>query len=447
MDLGFETIGNATLICHDRGPLLATDPWIEGPAYFGSWVTSHEIPPEQRANVEACKYLWISHGHPDHLSPASLERLRSATILLPDHVGGRAARELGAQGYRVRVLPDGVWTELGPRTRVCSIADFQQDAILLVDLDGKLVVNTNDASDHGAGGFVRAEVAKRGTSFLLCLTGYGDADMVNFYDEEGRFLAPPAMRHEPFLDGIEAILAAFRIRYFVPFSSLHKYQRTDSAWANACTTPVEAYAGRFASPEHELLPPFCRFDLARMEASAIDPPRRPDVLVAPEAFGDSWSDELEPADVERLRRYFARFEHLRSFLGFVRFVVGGKEHVIDVAPHEHRRGISFATTRASLMTAIEHEVFDDVLIGNFARTTLHGDWHAQGTEALYPDFAPFLGKYGDNGGAHTAAELGAYFAEYRRRGFLAFRDTAATPADLARIRATRRSLERYGARV
>jgi hypothetical protein len=443
MDLGFETIGNATLICHDGGPRLATDPWIEGPAYFGSWVTSHEIPAEQRANVLACPYLWISHGHPDHLSPASLELLRDTTILLPDHVGGRVARELGAQGFRVRVLADGAWTELGPRMRVCSIADFQQDAILLVDLGGKLLVNTNDASDHGAGGFVRAEVAKRATSFLLCLTGYGDADMVHFFDEAGRFLPPPAMKHEPFLDGIEAILGVFGIRYFVPFSSLHKYQRADSVWANACVTPVEAYRGRFASPAHELLPPFCRFDLARMEGTALDPRPRPDVARAPEEFGDSWSDELEAADVERIRRYFARFEHLRTFLGFLRFKVGGKEHVIDVAPREHRRGITFETPRASLMTAIEYEIFDDVLIGNFAKTTLHGDWHAQGTEALYPDFAPFVGKYGDNGGAHTPAELRAYFAEYRRRGFLHFRDTAATPAELARIRATRRSVESY----
>ena len=35
--IGFETIGNATIICHDGGPVLATDPWLIGSAYFGSW--------------------------------------------------------------------------------------------------------------------------------------------------------------------------------------------------------------------------------------------------------------------------------------------------------------------------------------------------------------------------------------------------------------------------
>lgn len=87
MDLGFETIGNACLICHDKGPVLATDPWIKGSAYFGSWTTSHVIPEEQLSHVKACKYLWISHGHPDHLSQESLAELKDKEILLPDHFG------------------------------------------------------------------------------------------------------------------------------------------------------------------------------------------------------------------------------------------------------------------------------------------------------------------------------------------------------------------------
>ena len=36
MHTGFETIGNACLIFHDERPVLATDPWRIGPAYFGS---------------------------------------------------------------------------------------------------------------------------------------------------------------------------------------------------------------------------------------------------------------------------------------------------------------------------------------------------------------------------------------------------------------------------
>src|SRR5438552_9114598 len=112
MDVGFETVGNATLICHDGGSVLVTDPWISGSAYFGSWGRSHEIPAEQMDAIHRCKFVWLSHGHPDHLSSESLHVLRTKTILLPDHVGGRIFTSLKEQGYDVHILKDRVWTDL-----------------------------------------------------------------------------------------------------------------------------------------------------------------------------------------------------------------------------------------------------------------------------------------------------------------------------------------------
>jgi len=67
MDIGFDTIGNATVICYDQGPILATDPWVQGSAYFGSWTHSHVIPEEQMTAILRSRFIWFSHGHPDHL--------------------------------------------------------------------------------------------------------------------------------------------------------------------------------------------------------------------------------------------------------------------------------------------------------------------------------------------------------------------------------------------
>ena len=103
--LGFDTIGNATLIAYDGSPILATDPWITGPAYFGSWALSHVIPEEQRHSIENAQYIWFSHGHPDHLNPDSLSLFKRHQVLLPDHVGGRIATQLGDQGYRSEFCP------------------------------------------------------------------------------------------------------------------------------------------------------------------------------------------------------------------------------------------------------------------------------------------------------------------------------------------------------
>ena len=428
MDLGFETIGNATLICHDGRPVLATDPWLRGNPYFGSWKHTHEIPAEQRDNVRACSFLWISHGHPDHLSLESLEELRDKEILLPDHVGGRIAADLRGMGYRVRTLRDGVWTELSGRLRVCSVGNYYQDAILLCDLGGALIVDTNDCLDLGAGPYVKRQAEEYDTSFLLALTGYGDADMINFFDEDGERVPPPALVKEPLGPGIAGHLHRLGIRYFVPFAALHKYQRTDSAWANQCITPIGAHAEGFESDTAEVLPPFVRWDLAKDECTPIDPAPTSAELHEPEEFGDDWSEELQPGDGEAIAAYLAPISHLRRFLGYVNFRVGGKDNVFDVNREEHARGITFEVPRSSLMKTIEWRVFDDLLIGNFMKTTLHGTWEHAGTAALYPDLAPFL-KYADNGQARSPEELRAYFGEYRRRGFFDFPQTEAREAE------------------
>lgn len=440
MDLGFETIGNATLILHDRGPVLATDPWLEGPAYFGSWSLSHEVPEEQWQNVRACRFLWISHGHPDHLSLPTLEKLRGRKILLSDHHGGRMARELAGLGFDVTVLKDGVWTGLSPRLRVCSVANYNQDAVLLIDLDGSLVVDANDAGDRGARKLLARELPRFRRSFLACLTGYGDADMINFFDEQGNRVPPAAALREPVGPQIAAVLEYYGIGWFAPSSSMHRYQRKDSVWANAYTTPLAAHAEGFVSERGRLLPAFVRFDLAAERFAPIDPKPVPEVARAPEEFGDDWSTQLTDDDVAVLRDYFGRVEHLKTFLGFLTFRVGGRDRTIDIAPG-HKRGITFATPRASLMQAVEWRAFDDILIGNFCRTTLHGDWGGRaGAAALYPDFTPFVTKFGDNGGCYTPAGLRGYFEDYLGRGFTDFEPSPGDPGAAAMGRAVRRYL-------
>jgi len=99
----------------------------------------------------------------------------------------------------------------------------------------------------------------------------------------------------------------------------------------------------------------------------------------------------------------------------VRLVVGGE--AFEVRLHgPPRRGIRFEVPRASLMAAVEHRIFDDLLIGNFMRTTLY-----DGRSLYDPDFTLCVAKYGDNAGVETPEQLRAYLAEYRRRAGLELR--------------------------
>lgn len=409
MDIGFETIGNATLLIHDQAPLLVTDPWLQGSPYFGSWGMSHEIPSEQLAGIEAAEYVWISHGHPDHLSFDSLDLLRRKKVLLADHVGGRIATALRSLGCAVTVLPDRTWVPLTDRVRVQTVADYNQDSILLVDVGGRLVVNLNDAWGHGWLRHVRDVIAGYDVNFLLRISGAGDGDMSNFYDEDGQPVQPRAESFEATGQGISRRMKALGARYFVPFSSMHVYQRSDSVWANRYHRDLDDYATGFDRSAGELLPAFIRYDCNTDDLTEIAPAALPVTIRAPEEFGDDWSEPLAAEDVVLLKRYFQSIEHLGEHFSFISVRVAGDEHVIDLGPRRLDAGITFEAPRASLMHSVKNEIFDDLLIANFMKTTLHGK------AALYPHFTPYVSKYADNGLAKSRDELKRYFADYRRR--------------------------------
>ena len=418
MDLGFETIGNATLVCHDKKPILVTDPWLVGTAYFGSWGRSHEIPPETLDAVTNCEFVWLSHGHPDHLSPPSLELVQGKKFLLPDHVGGRIFEGLKDRGFNVTVMRDRRWYRLSDRIRVLSIADYNQDAILLVNVGDNLIANLNDASDRGWGGDVRRAVTKSRVSFLLQQPkGTGDAEMINLWREDGTFIEPKATTRMPIGRLLAGQSKEFGTTFCVPFSSMHRFQRADCMWAQKYRIKLSDYPMGFESRTTELLPAFTRYDVTRDLAEPLNPQPNNSAPAEPGDFGDDWSEPLESTDAVKITKYFKAISHLETFLDFIRIRVGGIEHVVELARRRFDRGLTFEAPRNSLMIAVDNEIFDDLLNANFMKTTIHGQ-----EERLLsgPDFIPYVTKYADNGLAKSKKELDAYFKEYMMRTPLAF---------------------------
>jgi len=403
---GFDTIGSATLIAYDDGPVLTTDAWINDAAFFGSWGHDYSIPAEQMAGIRAARFHWFSHGHPDHLNIESLPDLTGGVFLLADHYGSRIARELGAAGHRVEVLRDWEWRRLSPAIRVCTVANQNQDSILLIDINGRLVVDANDSPDYGEAWRVRAIAKRFREVYLLQLHGWGGADMLNLFAPDGTNLTSIAQKRRPIAPRAQRAAIAYGANHVIPFSSFHRYQRTDSAWANALVPELSDYQSSALPNAPRMLPAFVRVDCETDAVTPINPPRNDHPAHPPEAFGDSWSDALTAEDKGKIDRYFRAREALRAHFGFVEVTAGGSTATVDLNPKLRHRGFSFEAPRNSLMAAIEHEIFDDLLIGNFMRTTLHG------VDSLYPHFSPFVAKYADNGGAKSKAELGSYFGHY-----------------------------------
>ena len=79
---------------------------------------------------------------------------------------------------------------------------------------------------------------------------------------------------------------------------------------------------------------------------------------------------------------------------------------LNIKLSDRKSALLFETPKNSLMTSIEYDIFDDLLIGNFMKTKIIG------ARSLYPNFTPYVAKYGDNGGARSMNELHQYFDYY-----------------------------------
>lgn len=410
MNLGFETCGNATLIVYDDGiPVLVTDPWIKGAQYFGSWVLPYRFTAQQLDAFASTTHVWVSHGHPDHLNLDSLSTFRDKTLLVPRHHGGRILRDLNDAGYHAHELADNCWLQISPRVRILCFADWNQDAALLIALGEKcLVINLNDGSALGTRARLLARAKPFKRRFVFKLFSYGTADMINFFTEDGERIHPLQGESKPLGYAYTELLKDWAGTHTAPFSCHHVFGRTDSRWAADYETPIEAHGHCFKHQRGTFIPGYFSYDAAADRITETPMDEVPRVFREPAEFGDNWSDPLEQEDVRSVRAYFQKFGHLREKFQFVNVRVGGRDHCVDLGGPKGR-GITFEAPRHSLMTAIQYEIFDDLLIGNFMKTVLHG-----GVRKLYPDFTPYVAKYGDNGRAFSVNELHHYFRTYRK---------------------------------
>ena len=149
------------------------------------------------------------------------------------------------------------------------------------------------------------------------------------------------------------------------------------------------------------MPAFISWEPETQSYTEIKPNKLTEEFHTPEEYGDNWSDQLEAEDINFISNYFNQIEYLKDWLGCVHIEVGGVTNTIALS--EAKSEIIFKVPRNSLMAAIRYEIFDDLLIGNFMKTTLIN------VEGLGVDFTPYVTKYADNNLAKTHHQIKAYF--------------------------------------
>ena len=415
MAASFETLGNATIqLFRDGRPVLATDPWLVGTCYFGSWALDHPLTQRQIANVAASDYIWISHGHPDHLHVESLAYLRPGTkILLPDHYHGEIAGFLRDRGFRVEVLGYRRWFEIEPGLKVMCLDNMNQDAVLAIVVEDALLINVNDSPVAGELSFLRRMVRRHPTRqtyvFALCSI---DADMCNFVDSAGQSAVPhreASKRHEVWRAA--RLARRLGVRHFCCSSSQHVYVRADSAWANAHRITWADMQRYWPSPQVRLIEPFVTVEPASGAVTRNHPAQQPDPDPGA-AEEEDWRARLSAGEWREVERFFARFELLRTQLDYVEVEVGGELRRFCLGARKGARraprSVRFLAPRGSLMAAVGSGYFDDLLIGNFMKVQLTDT-------RLYPHFTPIVAKLGGNAKVFTKRDYRAFRRRYFKR--------------------------------
>jgi UDP-MurNAc hydroxylase len=118
------------------------DPWLVDGEYYGSW--AHYPPFDWNDNYfSTIDFIYISHIHPDHLSPATMARLpKNIPVLLHRYEFPFLKRNIEALGFEVRELSHNKPTNIGNNVIITILAADNCDPELCAKFMGCIATQT-----------------------------------------------------------------------------------------------------------------------------------------------------------------------------------------------------------------------------------------------------------------------------------------------------------------
>jgi hypothetical protein len=215
-------IGHAALLIETRGVRVLSDPWWTGPCFGAQWWAYPDA--YTRAVHEGpVDYIYISHGHNDHLHPGTLRTLdRNSTVLISKHTG--LAPTINGLGFRLVEIAKDEEAVLRNGVKCRIIPTYYEDTLMVLSGGDRVCLNLNDAL-HAAPVRVQdsfVSLLRRlypWIDYVFC--GYGTAShFPNCYRVPGADVAATAAnRQRHFNQAWARIVAGLRPRYGFPFAA------------------------------------------------------------------------------------------------------------------------------------------------------------------------------------------------------------------------------------
>jgi len=229
--LSVKKLSHASLEIGGWGGTLVTDPWFEGSAFADSWELCEPPAVGSYDALSACTYLWISHGHPDHFSPATLRKIppvrRSLmkVLILKSQSNQPLVSWFEKHEFEVLQIYPRSLTTLSPGLQIeVGEVHFGDSWMLLSHGDSK-ILNINDCV-LGPGD-LRYLSRKAGKLDLLALQ-YGVANWTgNPADYESRRFASMAV-----LERVEHYVRKLKPATVLPFASEFQFSRFENHHLN-----------------------------------------------------------------------------------------------------------------------------------------------------------------------------------------------------------------------
>lgn len=425
-DVKVSFIGHAAILIETRGVRILSDPWWSGPCFGSQWWI-HPKPDLTPLEAAPPDFIYVSHGHSDHLHPGTLRRLASsAKVLVSSEID--IAAPIRSLGFEVEALPPGraqeIAPEIAPGLRVEITRTYGDDSMMIVDDGDEICVNLNDAV-HATPDTVQEEII-RGlkerygrADYVFC--GYGTAShFPNCYLIPGKDPEATAIRRQERFNAVWAsIIARLEPKFGFPFAADVIFFEDELMWANEpvhnSQRPTDAFAQRFpgsTSQVYDIAPGFVVADGQVTAERAFEPidnealreQHAQDIVTANKVTAPSRTQMQELAglldeNVTRCRTYLREHEGDYRFLVAVKsapvaieIVKQGRDITVGLVDEPCSRGdydvvftTRFSYLRRTLVSEFGHEV---IFVGSGGTFTYRD--RSQAEANLHREMLPLL---------------------------------------------------------